>query len=272
MDEVVDGVDDGQAGPHVGLEEVLHATLTGYLLQFAVVVVGRRGGNLVGGHHGDIVQEQFLVDGGHIGTGCAIHEDGVEDVHGDDAVAQDLRIAGLPLLLQLLAEIGQVDALATEERMRGIGNAHHVELEPVLLHQLLPLAVNLLDEAAAHGTNAADEEVEHLVFGEEERIVDDVERLAQRLAVHHERDVGLARALCAGNDVDAVASQRAEQLAGNARRVLHVFAHDGDGGQVLLGQDGRNLAHLNLLGKLRSQYLTGQVGIGIAHTDRCGIL
>ena len=135
-----------------------------------------------------------------------------------------------------------------------------------------PLAVNLLDEAAAHGTNAADEEVEHLVFGEEERIMNDVERLAQRFAVHHERDIGLARTLGAGNDIDAVAPQRAEQLAGDARRMLHVLPHNGNGSQVLLGLDGRNLAHLNLLGKLRGQYLTGQVGIGIAHTDRRGIL
>ena len=80
----------------------------------------------------------------------------------------------------------QVDAFAAEERFRSVGNTHHIQLETVLLHQLLALTLNLFDETSTYRADATDEEVEHLVFGKEERVVDDVERLAERLAFDYE--------------------------------------------------------------------------------------
>ena len=267
VDEVVDGVDDGKPRAHVRLEQVFHAALAGNLLQFAVVLVLGGGGNLVGGNHRDVVQQQVLVEGSDVGACRAVHKHGVEDVHADNLVAQVLQRAAAALLMQHLAEVGQVDAASVEQRFLAVGNAHHVELQAVFAHQFLPLAVDLLYQAAAHRAYAADEEVQHLVFGQEEGVVDDVQRLAQRLAVHHKRDVRLRGSLRAGYHVDAVASQRAEQLSGDARRVLHVLAHDGDRGEVLLCLNGRNLSHLYLLGELLVQHLARQVGVRVAHTD-----
>ena len=114
VDKVINGVDDGQARTHVGLEQVLHAPLTRRLLQAKVILVLAGRGNLIGRHDGDVVPQQLLVDARHVGAGRAVDEDAVEYVHADDAVAQPLRVALLPLLLQLLAEAGQVEALAAE--------------------------------------------------------------------------------------------------------------------------------------------------------------
>ena len=165
----------------------------------------------------------------------------------------------------------QVDTLAAEECFRSVGNTYYVQLEPVLLHQFLALAVDLLDEASAHRSDTADEEVEHLVFGKEERVVDDVERLAERLAFDYERNVRLRSTLRTGYHVDTVTSQRAEQLACDARRVLHVLAYNGYRSQVLLRLDGRDFTHFDFFGKLFAQHGTSQVGVGIAHTDGGGV-
>ena len=60
-----------------------------------------------------------------------------------------------------------------------------------MLFQLVVLRANLLDELAAHCSHSADEEVEHLVFGEEEGVVQYIQRLLQILPFDDERDVGL---------------------------------------------------------------------------------
>ena len=143
--------------------------------------------------------------------------------------------------------------------------------KPVFLHQFLALAVYLLYQASAHRPDAADEEVQHLVFGKEEGVVNHVERLAQEAAVHDKGDVGFRGSLCAGYHVDAVTPQRAEQLAGNARRVFHVLAYDGHGGKVLFCLDGRYFPHFYLLGKFFRQYFARQVGVGVAHADGSGV-
>lgn len=205
MDKVVDGVDDGQTCTYIGFEEVFHSALAGYLLQLAVVLVFRRGGYLVGRHYRYVVLQQVLVERGDACAGRTVDKHRVEDVHTDYLVAQHAQRAVHALLLELFAVVLQIDAFAAEQGFRGIGDAHHVQLEAVLLHQFLALAVDLLDEASAYRADAADEEVEHLVFGKEERVVDDVERFAERLAFDHERDVRLRGTLCTGYHVDSVA-------------------------------------------------------------------
>ncbi|CDB12074.1 unknown [Bacteroides sp. CAG:633] len=272
MDEVVDGVDDGQSGAHVGLEQILHTALTGYLLQCAVVFVFGRSGYLVGCHYRYVVLQQVFVERSYFGTRRTVDEDGVEDIHSDNLVAQNAYSAFLTLCGEFFTEVGQVEPLAGKHRSAGIGDTYNIELQTVLLHQLLPLAVNLLYQAAAHGANAANEEVEYLIFREEERIVDNVKRLTQRLAVYYKRNVGLRSTLRTGYHINTVASQRAEQLTGDTWGMLHVLAYDGYGSQVLLGLYGRNLAHHNFLGKLFVQHFASQVGIGIAHTDGCRVL
>ena len=133
--------------------------------------------------------------------------------------------------------------------------------------QFFLLAADLLDEHTADGANAADEEVELLVFAEEERIVDDVERLAQIVAVDGERYVGLACTLCAGDDADAAASESAEQFAGDAGGMFHVLSDDCDCCEAALGVHGEHGSILDFLRELMVEHTDGFVGIFVAHTD-----
>ena len=99
-----------------------------------------------------------------------------------------------------------------------------------------------------------------------------VERLAQETAVDHEGDICFGGTLGTGNHADARASQRAEQLAGDAGCLLHVLTHDGDGGQTAFHLHGEHGTRLNLLGKLIVQCLCCCLGILVTHTDRSGVL
>ena len=95
-----------------------------------------------------------------------------------DFIAQSLYVA-LLALAECSAVVCEVKTLAVEYCVAAVGNTHDVQLQAVLLLQLLLLRCNLLYEAAAHGTDTADEEVEHLVLRQEERVVDNVQCLAQ---------------------------------------------------------------------------------------------
>ena len=170
--------------------------------------------------------EEVLIEAGHLFRGRTVHEHRVEDVHADDLAFQGGDVA----VLQLFAVVAQVDAVTIEDGLLRRGNAHHVEFQLASLLERLVLRANLFDEVAANGSYATDEEVQHLIFRQEERVVEYVERLAQVLAIDHERDVGLRGTLCAGNDTDARASQRAKQFTGDARGVLHVLTYNSDGG------------------------------------------
>ena len=122
--------------------------------------------------------QEITVKSGHIGTGGTIHKYGIEYVHPDDLIMQYLNVAGWGIL-QLLAVCIQVNALTAEHSLAAACNTHHIQLEPALLHQFFALSAYLLQQTAAHGTHTTDKEVEHLILGQEERVMDYVERLAQ---------------------------------------------------------------------------------------------
>ncbi len=67
--------------------------------------------------------------------------------------------------------------------------------------------------------------------------MDDVERLAQVVAVHHKGDVGGGGSLGAGYNTDAVASERAEEFAGYSYAVLQVLSDHSHGGEAVLYLD-----------------------------------
>ena len=92
------------------------------------------------------------------------------------------RIAGTQDFLVVV----EVDAVAVQYEVVNIGNAHHVQLQALRLHQVLLLCTDLFEQHAANGADAADKEVQHLVFRQEEGVVQHVQRLAQELAIHHE--------------------------------------------------------------------------------------
>ena len=175
--------------------------------------------------------EEVLVKARHVCAGRTIDEHGVENVHADDLVPELVQVEG-DAVLQALAVIAQVYAFAVEDAAGAAGDAHYVYLEVVLLHEFLPLGGDLSDEVAAYRADAANEDVELLVFRKEETVVDDVEGLAEILAVDYEGDVVLLGALGAGYDADAVAAEDAEELAGYTGVVLHVLADDCDGSEI----------------------------------------
>ena len=97
--------------------------------------------------------------------------------------------------------------------------------------------------------------------------MDDVESLAQRRLGGDKRDVGLGCTLGAGNDVDTVETESAEEFAGNAWCLLHLLAHDSHCGKVVFGCDRRYLAHLQLFLELFREHLDCTFGVGILDTD-----
>ena len=272
MDKVVNGIDDGQACADVCLKQIFHTALAGYLLQLTIVFVFRRSGNLIGGNYRYVVHQKVFIQGSHSRARRTIHEYGVKDVHADNLVTERIQRTVLAFLRQLFTETSQVKALTTEHGFGRIGNAYHIQLQTVLLHQLLTLAVNLFYQTAAYRANTAYKEVQHLIFRQEERIMDNIQGLAQRLAVHHKRNIRFRSALCTGYHIDTVTSQRTEQLTGNTRCMLHVLANDSHRSQIFFRLYGRNLSHLNLFGELLVQHFASQVGIRITHTDGSRVL
>ena len=141
-----------------------------------------------------------------------------------------------------------------------------------MLLEFFVLAAYLLDEHAAYGADTADEEVEHLIVGQEERVVQDVKRLAQRFALDDKGDIGLRGSLGTGDDRDTATPQRAKQFARHARRMAHVFADDGHRGKSAFRVHGKHGSGLYLLGKLAVQHVDSLFGIGVADTDGGGVL
>src|SRR5690554_3613939 len=110
-----------------------------------------------------------------MGTGGAVHEYRVEDVHLQDLIADQLWRALEAMFHQVVKISFEWDAVAREERPSSVGNTYDVDPQLVLFLQRLLLLSDLLQQMAAHGAGADDKEVQLLVRGEEEGIVDDVE-------------------------------------------------------------------------------------------------
>ena len=199
--------------------------MAGSFLELAVHLIIGGSGDFVGCHDRDAVVEEILVESGDSVAGGAVHEHGVEDVHSDYFLLEFVGIDVLAGFQQTPPVPADVDSGAVEHGLGAAGYAHNVDLEVALLHQGFALPGNLLYELASHGAYSAEEDVELLILGEEEAVVDDVQGLAQVLAVYDEGNVGLRRSLGAGDYADAAPSQGGEELAGNARMMSHVFTY-----------------------------------------------
>ena len=238
MNKVVNGIDNRQPRTYVRLKQIFHAALAGYLLQFPVVFILRRSCNLIGGYNRNVVHQEVFIQGSHSCACRTVHEYGVKDIHADNLVTKRIQRAFLTFLRQFFAKASQVKSLAAEDCFGSIGNTYHIQLQAVLLHQFLTLAVNLFYQTAAYRTNSADKEVQYLILRQEERVMDHVQRLAQRLAVYHKRNIRFRSALCTSYHIDTVTSQRTEQLTGNTRRMLHILTYNGYRSQILLSLYG----------------------------------
>ena len=74
MYQVIDGIDNRKSGTDVGFKQIFHTTLTGYQLQFAVILVSRRSSDLIGRHHRDVVLQEVLIQRCNVRTGRTIHK------------------------------------------------------------------------------------------------------------------------------------------------------------------------------------------------------
>ena len=264
--QVVDGVDDGQAGPHVGFEEKLHAALAGGAFQKGIVVVGRRGRNLVGRHDRHVAAQQAQVLGRHLLAGRAVDEYGVEHVHVQYLLHHVFHAAGAAPA-HGLAVAGGVDALVAEGGLAAAAHAHQVELQAAFAHERLALGGYLGQQAAAHRAHAAHKEVELLVFAQEEAVVQHVQRLAQQRAVDDKRQVHLQCALCHCRNADAGPPQHGKELARDAGRALHALAHDGHRGQAVEPHGGVHGPVGYLAAKLLVEQAAGAARVVGRHAD-----
>ena len=185
IDEVIDSVDDRQTSTYIRLKQIFHTALSGRGLQSSIIIVVTRCSHLVGSHHRDVITQECLIQPCHIGTCRAIHKHAVENIHADDFLLQTFQIACLGSLqtstqlcdgkLAVLFPLREVNAVSVEHRIVSTGNAHHIDLQVALLHQFLTLTGYLLQQAATHCANTAEEYVQHLILRQEERVVNHVQ-------------------------------------------------------------------------------------------------
>ena len=153
-----------------------------------------------------------------------------------------------------------------------VGNTYDIQHQSPFTFQSLLLTADLFDKAVAYCSNTADEKIQHLIFRQEERIVNYVQRLAQRSSVYYKRDVGFGSTLGTSYHIDTVTSQCTEQFSGNTRCMLHVLSHDSHGSQSAFGFHRTDFSHFYFLGKLFVQYFAGQRSVYRPHTDRSRVL
>src|SRR5215831_192621 len=75
------------------------------------------------------------------------------------------------------------------------------------------------------------------------------ERGLHVLFIDDERNIRFGGTLSDRDDVDILAAERAERASGNARSAAHVFADDGDDGDVRIRGDVLHLFVFHVLGK-----------------------
>ena len=85
-------------------------------------------------------------------------------------------------------------------RLAPSADPHEVDAQAAFFHETLALGCNLLEEASAHISRATNKDVDVLIFGKEEAVVEHIECLAQHLLLNDKRDVHLKRALPDGTD------------------------------------------------------------------------
>ena len=78
--------------------------------------------------------------------------------------------------------------------------------------------------------------------------------------------------MCTGYHADTITSQCAKKFSGNARRVLHVLAHNRHCRQSAFVLDRIHGALFYFLGKLDVEHAASLGGIHIAHTDTGAVL
>ena len=127
VDQIVHGVDDREAGTHIGLKEELHIATASRIFEQTVVIVSRGRGYFVGSNDRDVLVEERFVDSSHILVRGTVYKDGIEDVHLQNFVSQLSGRRRHALGLELFHGGVGIQALATEQHLPRVGHADNVE-------------------------------------------------------------------------------------------------------------------------------------------------
>ena len=175
MNQVINCIDDRKTCTYVCFEQILHTPLAGNRFQFTIVFISGRSRNLIGCYHRDIVLQEIFVKRCDVSAGRTVYKYRIKDIHSDNLVADGLQAAVLALFQQFFTEVGEVETFTAEHCLGCINDAYYMEFQSVFHHQFLLLATNLFYQTAPYRTDTTDKEVQYLIFGEEERIVDYVQ-------------------------------------------------------------------------------------------------
>ena len=186
--------------------------------------------------------EKFSIYICNVATCGAVHKYRIEDIHLNNLILDIFGCGRNFGISQKRLHIGDIESAAVENALFGVCKTHHAEFERLFANEIVALLAYLVHEAHAHISHAGDKEVEHLGFRKEEAVVNHIQSLAQISEVDNERDVGFGSTLSTSYYIDTISAKSIKQAAGNARSVLHIFAHNSHCGEVLLGGDVADIA------------------------------
>ena len=129
------------------------AFVLGRLLQFAIMLIGRRTRYLVSCHHIDVVFEHHIIELGHARTCRAIHKNAVRQVEHLDGFGKLLRRRRFAVG-QLLFDIVRIQALRVENHTFRVGNAGQADHQTIAVFQLFGLRNEFFDQLAANRPHA----------------------------------------------------------------------------------------------------------------------
>ena len=149
-----------------------------------------------------------------------------------------------------------------------VGYTYHIQHQSTFTFQSFLLTADLFDKTMPYRSDTTNEKVQYLVFGQEERIVDNIQCLTQRSSVYYKRNICFGSSLCTSYHVDTVTSQCTKQLSGNTRCMLHVLSYDSNSSKSAFCFHRTDFAHFYFLGKLFIQYFASQISIHGPYTYR----
>ena len=231
LDEVLDGVDQRQSGPHIGLEAVFDPGAQGEFLEAFVAGLLRAGGDLVGGDHGDAVGQGLLVDFARFGAGGVVHQDTVFQIEVGDGLNKRFGRAVRGGVGELGAPIAG-DPIGIDQHLSAVGQSHDAQVESADLLEVLALGEHLVDHGAPDVADAEAEDVQALDLGFEESLMDGLQGLALVLGVDDDGNVALGGSLADGPDADSVPAKGAEGAPSDAALLAHAVSDQGHNGEA----------------------------------------
>ena len=270
LDQVLQVLDDRQAGAHVGLVQELATGLAGGAAQRLVVIERPGVGLLVRGDHVETGGEEVCILDGDGLAGGAIDDHRVDEVALFHQLLHRFQTEAVTSLHQLFTPVGEVQPILVDRHLAAVGDAHHPQAG-ALLGQYRLLAGNLIHQGRADTADADHEQVDELLAAEEV-LVAGLDGFGHLAIPHHRRDGALARTLGDGNDVDGSLGQRGEEAGRHPLAGTHAVTDEGDDRQILHDLQRIQQLVLELQFELALQHLAGLVAVIAVDTEADAVL